>query len=170
MSKAFTKDDEGPPEPLVAPRAPLPDGVPNYVTPRGLALLRAEREAIEAERGEWAMGDAPDRASRLTALSERALDLQARLSRAVVVDVRAQPHDEVRFGATVRVRHASDKLVDYQIVGVDEADAALGKLAFSSPLGRALLGRSVGEAFEFRTPRAADELEVVAIAYLDAER
>jgi len=39
MSKAFTKDDDSPEPVLIPPRAPLPDGVPNYVTPRGLALL-----------------------------------------------------------------------------------------------------------------------------------
>lgn len=50
MSKAFTSE-ETPDDPIVVPaRAPLPPGVPNYVTPRGLALLRAERATLEHER------------------------------------------------------------------------------------------------------------------------
>jgi transcription elongation factor GreB len=165
VSKAFTKDDDGGAELLVVPRAPLPPGFPNYVTPRGLALLRAEQESIDAERAGWEVGDAPDRLARLNALSQRALDLQGRLADARVVEPDAQPRDQVRFGASVRVRHASRKVSEYRLVGVDEADAARGLLAFSSPLGRALLGKRVGEVLEFRTPRASDELEVLAIDY-----
>jgi transcription elongation factor GreB len=52
VSKAFTKEDSAAEELVVPPRAPLPDGVPNYVTPRGLELLRAEREALEAARAQ----------------------------------------------------------------------------------------------------------------------
>ena len=49
MSKAFTREDEGEPAPLVSPRAPLPDGVPNYVTARGLARLEAELAELDGE-------------------------------------------------------------------------------------------------------------------------
>ena len=50
MSKAFTDEETAGPEPVVPPRAPLPPGVPNYVTARGLALLRAELASLQAER------------------------------------------------------------------------------------------------------------------------
>ncbi len=53
----------------------------------------------------------------------------------------------------------------YQIVGVDEADAASGKIAFVSPLARALLGRSAGDTAHVRTPRGEEELEIVAVEY-----
>src|SRR5688572_32175702 len=49
MNKAFTRDDDQDETPFVPPRAPLPEGAPNYVTPRGLALLRDEMAGLEAE-------------------------------------------------------------------------------------------------------------------------
>jgi transcription elongation factor GreB len=53
----------------------------------------------------------------------------------------------------------------YTIVGVDEADAAQQRIAFVSPLARALLGRTVGDTVRLRAPRGDRELEIVAIAY-----
>jgi transcription elongation factor GreB len=168
MSKAFTKDDDNAGDLLVAPRAPLPAGLPNYVTRRGLVALQAEQLGLERDRGALDLPsalDAPDRAARLQSLAQRLAELQARVATAVVVDPSSQQHDEVRFGATVRVRHASGKEQAYQIVGVDEADAASGRIAFSSPLARALLGKHRGESTELRTPRANEELEVTDISY-----
>jgi transcription elongation factor GreB len=170
MSKAFTKDDDNAGELLVAPRAPLPAGLPNYVTRRGQAALLAEQLGLEHERAALDLPTAqgaPDRAARLQALAQRLAELQARIATAVLVDPSTQQHDEVRFGATVRVRHASGKEQTYQIVGVDEADAASGRIAFSSPLARALLGKHRGDSAELRTPRANEELEVTDVSYGD---
>ena len=148
MSKAFTKEDEVEPAPLVRPRAPLPDGVPNYVTGRGLAELHAELEALPASR---------------ETVTRRA-DLEERIASAEVVSFPTPPPNEVRFGATVTVA-GRDGERSYQVVGVDEADAARGKIAFTSPLARALLGREVGDTVRFRTPGGEQELEIIALAY-----
>lgn len=166
MSKAFTKDDADT-ELLVVPRAPLPDGTPNYVTPRGLRLLRAEQAGLERERAALHASNPSDAAARLNALGQRAAELQARLSSAELIEPREQPPSEVRFGAVVRVRHESGKDSTYRIVGVDEADAAAGLLAFSSPLARALLGKRAGDVIEVRTPRSTEELELVEVRYAD---
>jgi transcription elongation factor GreB len=167
MSKAFTKDDDGAGELLVVPRAPLPAGLPNYVTPRGLAALRAEELELERERERAAIDalDAVDRMALRQALGQRLAELQARITSAAVVDPGLQPHDEVRFGATVCVRSVGGEERAYEIVGVDEADAEHGRIAFSSPLARALLGKRRGDSAELRTPRATEELEVVHITY-----
>ncbi len=166
MSKAFTKD-EAVDEPVVVPaRAPLPSGVPNYVTPRGLALLRDELARRHAER---ALGDSETdaalRRQKLATLAAQLTELETRLATAVVVDPTTQPHDEVRFGAQVTVRTESAEPRTYRLVGVDEADGAHGLVAFVAPLARALLGRRVGEVTTLRTPRGEEELEVVAINY-----
>jgi len=94
MSKAFTKDDAGEAPLLVPPRAPLPPGVPNYVTARGLALLRAELAELEAERARL-NGDErdPERARKLVVTDARRADLAARIAAANLVDPRGQPHD-----------------------------------------------------------------------------
>jgi transcription elongation factor GreB len=167
MSKAFTKDEAGPAELLVVPRAPLPAGLPNYVTPRGLAALHAEQLELEHERSALDVADA-DRMAKVHALAQRSAELQARIGSAEVVDPSTQPQDEVRFGARVRVRNASGTEHEYQIVGVDEAHAESGRIAFSSPLARALLGKRSGESVEVRTPRATEELEVLVVTYGDA--
>lgn len=171
MSKAFTKDDAGGAELLVVPRAPLPIGLPNYVTPRGLRLLRAELAALELERSTVHAEDASDAPARLAALAQRSAELQARLASAELVDPRAQQSSqEVRFGASVRVRHESGKVASYRLVGVDEADVGAGLLAFSSPLGRALLGRRAGDIVELRTPRNHEELELLELRYSEDTR
>ncbi|HEU4407634.1 MAG TPA: GreA/GreB family elongation factor [Polyangiaceae bacterium] len=168
MSKAFTK--EGAPDaPLVPPRSPLPPGVTNYVTPRGLALLRDELRHLQAERASLEAAGPPDEGgdatARLAALAARVAELESRLAVAELVEPPAEPPDEVRFGATVRVRNEAGEERRYQIVGVDEADAAAGRIAFLAPLARALLGKRAGEAAVVRTPRGDEELEVLELRY-----
>ena len=83
MSKAFTKADDGSAELLVVPRAPLPPGVSNYVTTRGLRALLDEQTAIERERS--LLPDCPDRPARLHALAQRIANVQARVASAELV-------------------------------------------------------------------------------------
>lgn len=164
MSKAFTKDDDGSEAPIVLPRrAPLPAGTPNYVTEQGLAALTAELASERARRQNLLHEQAEPRI-----LAEQALgiaELEARLASALLVDKARQAHDEVRFGARVTVRSLSGVERRYRIVGVDEANAARGDLAFVAPLARALLGKRVGDAALVSSPAGEDELEVVAIDY-----
>lgn len=163
VSRAFTKEDDLGPELLVVPRAPLPPGVPNYVTPRGLRQLQAESTELDLERRALESSQATDRTTRLNALTQRVLALQARLASAELIDPRTQVDDCVRFGACVRVRHESGIETTYRIVGVDEADAGAGLLAFTAPLARSLLGKRVGELVSVQTPRSSEELEVLEI-------
>ncbi len=164
MSKAFTKDDAAD-DPLVVPtRRPIPAGVTNYVTPRGLASLRAELQRLHDEQppSDVSSSDS-ERAHARAVAGGRVRELEERIASAVVVDPSAHPRDEVRFGARVTVRGESGGERHYEIVGVDEADAAHGRVAFMAPVARALLGKRVGEAVTLRTPRGEEELEVVAI-------
>lgn len=165
MSKAFTDEEAADAPRVVPPRAPLPDGVPNYVTERGLALLRDELAALAAERAqaERDLAD-PEREPALAALAQRRAELEARIASAEVVPFPVVPPEVVRFGATVTVDGGAGER-RFQIVGVDEADPAHGKLAFVSPLARAVLGRAVGDTVRLRAPRGDEELEIVAVDY-----
>lgn len=170
VSKAFTRDDAAEPVIVVRPRAPLPPGVPNYVTARGLGLLRAELAVLEAERARLTGGvDDPERARNLAVTASRLRELAARIAGAEVVDPRVQPRDEVCFGATVTLRTVHGARAGeerkLQIVGVDEADAAAGRVAFIAPIARAVLGLHVGDSTLLRTPGGEEELEVLAIDY-----
>ena len=160
MSKAFKKDDDDDAVPLFARRAPLPEGVANYVTPFGLTALRSEQQALESELGEAATDPS------LRAISKAKLAAIAqRIACAVLVDPSPQDHAVVRFGATVELLDAAGKSRRYAIVGVDEANASSGKIAFVAPLARALLGKRVGDVVLVRAPHGDDELEIVRIEY-----
>lgn len=162
MSKAFTKDDDAAPSVVVPRRAPLPVGQPNYVTPRGLALLRAELTGLRAEQaGQGTRTEgAPD-----TVLLERLAELEERLASAELVLPPSPPPAEARFGATVTVVSEAGVERTYVIVGVDEADAAAGRLAFVAPLSRALLGKRAGDVATVRTPHGNEELELLRVSY-----
>jgi transcription elongation factor GreB len=166
VSKAFTKDESGY-EPLVAPRRPpLPHGIANYVTPRGLSLLRQDLERLEEERRRLeSRGDEGDTRRMAAVLDARVAETRERLESAVLVAPDQAQRDEVRFGARVRVLNEDDSEHVYQIVGVDEADAKNGRIAFVAPLARALLGKHVGEIANVRTPRGEEGLEVLEIEY-----
>lgn len=169
MSKAFKGEDASEAPVVVPPRAPLPPGATNYVTPGGLTALQAEHDKLAAERARAeAATEDPDRPRTLSALGVRLAALEERLATAHVVEpasMTAEQRAEVRFGATVRVRGEPGAERRYRIVGVDEADAANGRIAFVAPLARALLGKRVGDAAIVRTPRGEEELEVLGIAY-----
>jgi transcription elongation factor GreB len=160
VSKAFTDEETAEPPRIVPARAPLPPGVPNYVTARGLARLHAELAALRAERADLD-------AAALAAHARRRAELEQRIASAERVAPPEGPCDTVRFGASVAVEGASG-VRRYRIVGVDEADAARGDIAFVSPLARALLGRSVGEVVRLRAPRGDEELEILEVDYADA--
>jgi transcription elongation factor GreB len=167
MSKAFTKDEgEGDVPDVVAPRAPLPDGTPNYVTARGLALLHAELARLETERGELTGRDEESRRAAWLRLGSRLSELSARIASAVRIDPPGpERRDQILFGARVHVRAEDGAERTVRIVGVDEADPREGRIAFTAPLARALLGRAVGDDVSFRSPRGSEELEVLRISY-----
>jgi transcription elongation factor GreA len=92
-------------------------------------------------------------------------DLEDRLSRAMVIDPATLSGDKVVFGATVRLVDENDKAITYQIVGETEADAKVGRISYSSPLGRALIGRSVGDEVEFSAPSGDRYFEISAVEF-----
>ena len=167
MSRAFTKEQDIEDAIVVPPRAPLPEGVANYVTPRGDRLLREERDALEAERSRWsaADGDPAERKRQIAALAERLSNLQQRLARTQVVDPKRQTHDVARFGAHVTLRDADGAERQIQIVGVDEADASEGRVAFTSPIARAVVGSREGDTVTLEAAGASEALTVVRIRY-----
>jgi transcription elongation factor GreB len=164
VSRAFVKDDAER-APLVPRRAPLPAGTRNYVTPRGLRLLHAELDALVHELSARERSDGAGHAESV-ALRARIAELEARLSSAEKVDPESGAPDVVRFGALVTIRGSRDGERTIRIVGVDEANAAEGRIAFVAPVARALLGKRLGDDALLKTPRGDEEVEVVAIAFV----
>lgn len=132
-----------------------------------LKMLRAERptivEAIEEAR---AHGDLSENAEyhaakeRQGQIEAQIADLEDRISRAQIIDPTTLSGDKIIFGATVTLLDEDDKPVTYQIVGQTEADAKKGRISYSSPLARALIGKKSGEEVEVTVP-AGDKFYLV---------
>jgi transcription elongation factor GreA len=96
----------------------------------------------------------------------RVLELEDKIARAEVIDVSKLSGKIVKFGATVTLAdEETDEKAVYQIVGEDEADIAQRRLSVTSPLARALIGKTIGESVEVSTPRGARSYEVVKVAF-----
>ncbi len=178
MSRGFVKEDDAQTPPIIPPRAALPPGTPNYVTPRGLALLRAELAALEAERAQAEANhdNDTDRTHQLSLYNGRLALLAERLASAKVVDPAGQPAREVRFGATVTLRTVrggnhkpgAEKGPferTFTIVGVDEASVAAGRVAFVAPIARAVQGARLGKTVALKLGPTEEVVEVVSISY-----
>ncbi len=96
----------------------------------------------------------------------RMAELEDKVSRADVIDVSKLSGKDIKFGATVRLSDEdTGKRVTYKIVGEVEADIEKGRLAVTSPLARALIGRSKGDSVEVDTPRGAKSYEIIKVSY-----
>lgn len=98
----------------------------------------------------------------------RIADIEVKLANAQVIDVTTlPPSDRVVFGSTVLLSDEdSDEESRYQIVGEDEADIKDSKISFGSPLARALIGKSVGDVVEVKTPGGLRSYEIVEVLYI----
>ncbi|MEP3421182.1 MAG: transcription elongation factor GreA [Erythrobacter sp.] len=124
-----------------------------------LKALRDERprivDAIEEAR---AHGDLSENAEYHAAKERQGQveamigDIESKVSRAQIIDPTTLTGDKVVFGSTVTLLDDDDKPIRYQIVGETEADAAAGRISFSSPLARAMIGKQVEEEIEVTVP------------------
>jgi transcription elongation factor GreA len=98
----------------------------------------------------------------------RIIELEAKLANAQIIDPALLDDDgRVVFGSTVELIDTSGTgTVSYQIVGEDEADIKLGKISYSSPIAKALIGKSEGDVVEVRTPGGLKEFEIGDVRYV----
>jgi len=96
----------------------------------------------------------------------RISELEDKFSRVDVIDPSKMDGETIKFGATVRVVDEDTETEHtYQIVGEYEANYEAGRLAFTAPLSRALIGKNVGDSVEVNTPKGAKAYEVLEVAY-----
>ncbi|MBM3554645.1 MAG: transcription elongation factor GreA [Alphaproteobacteria bacterium] len=99
-------------------------------------------------------------------IESRVMELENKIGRAEVIDVSRLSGGKVMFGATVTVADEdSDEESTYQIVGEDEADIKAKRISMASPMGRALMGKSVGDSVVVETPAGAKGYEVVKVKF-----
>jgi transcription elongation factor GreB len=159
------------------------DASPRFITPGGFARIRAEYdELFGSERPKvveivsWAasLGDRSENADylygkkRLREIDRRLSHLARIMKVAKVVDPTAQAaRDQVRFGASVELADDDDNRRTVTLIGDDETDAAKGRIGWSAPLARALIGAKVGDERTVRLPSGEKSYEVIAIRYPD---
>jgi len=96
----------------------------------------------------------------------RLAELEDAISRADVIDPKSISGKVIRFGATVRLADEdTDEKSTYQIVGTHESDIAKGKLSITSPLARALIGKTVGDSAEVTTPGGGKYYEIMMVQF-----
>ena len=97
----------------------------------------------------------------------RVAELEDKVSRAEVIDPSKLSGDTVKFGATVTlVDEDTEEESTYQLVGEDEADVKQGRIAITSPIARAIIGKAVGDSVEVDTPRGAKQYEILKVAFV----
>ena len=153
---------------------------PRFITPDGFARIRAEYdELFGIERPKivdivsWAasLGDRSENADylygkkRLREIDRRLAHLARVMKAARVVDPAGQVTDQVRFGATVEIEDEDGKRRVLAIVGDEEADATEGRIGWSAPIARALIGAKVGDERVVSLPGGEKSYAVMAISY-----
>ena len=106
-------------------------------------------------------------AKELQSLNEgRIAELEDKLSRAEVIDVSKMSGTTIKFGATVQlIDDDTEEKKTYKIVGDVEADVKQGKVSISSPIARALIGKTIGDSVEVNTPGGGKSYEITGVVY-----
>jgi transcription elongation factor GreB len=153
----------------------------NYITPQGYKKLtdelnqlnRNERPQV-CELVQWAAGNG-DRSEnadyqygkkRLREIDRRIRFLLSRINAAIVIDPATLNSNKVQFGATVTVEDDDGLQKIWIIVGKDEINTQLGRISWLSPIGKALIGKQIGQTATIQTPQGEVNLEVRSIQYL----
>ncbi len=151
------------------------------MTSAGLAKLKQELQnlknverpnVIKAIEEARAHGDLSENAEYHAArekqsfIEGRIADLEGKITHAEVIDISKLSGTDIKFGAHVTLLDEdSEEKLEYQIVGEEEADIKLGFLSISSPLARALIGKTKAEVIEVKTPRGEKYYEILKVEY-----
>lgn len=170
MSRGFVKEDDQEEAPFISPRAALPAGATNYVTPIGFLQLIEEREIIEKKLSNLDIENEKDKRHVRATLTGSLNLLNERIASARILKPEEQPQEEVRFGALVQFEFFTGtqrgKQQSFQLVGVDEANIKEKKIAFVAPLSIALTGKKEGETTKVQMGGNIQELKIISIKYL----
>jgi transcription elongation factor GreB len=159
---------------------PPPPPRSNYITPEGAATLERELDALwrikrpqvtRAVAEAAAQGDRSENAEyiygkkQLAEIDRRVRHLRRRLRSVRVVDRLPAETRKVYFGAWIELENPRGEVKRFRLVGPDEFDHAPGYLSIDSPLGKAVLGKTVDDAFRITTPEGAAEWTLIGVSY-----
>ncbi|MFO7745870.1 MAG: GreA/GreB family elongation factor [Psychroflexus sp.] len=164
MSRGFVKESDQEEPIVVPPRASLPENETNYVTPRGKEILNEEKVSLEKQRVELDAKDETERRRELSLIDGKLKLLTERLKTAQIIEPKNQNQNEVRFGAKVKFK-MNGNIQEFKIVGVDEANVKQKKIAFTSPLAKAMTSKKEGDKFDFKLGEEIRPIEIISIKY-----
>ncbi len=144
MSRAFVKDDDGGPEPIL--ERPVTDAT-NYVTPEGLEKLKEALAQAEASKND-----------------REVHYYRERVESAIVVEPKSDK-GTVTIGATVTAHDNRGRALRVKIVGEDEADPANGSISHESPVARALLDHRAGDRVVVQRPAGPIQYTIDSVSY-----
>lgn len=166
MSRGFVKEDDQEEIPMVPQRAYLPDGVSNFVTPAGMNELLAEKQQLINEKDNLRGTSENEKRIALNYINAKLQLLNNRIEEARIVNLKEQPQNEIRFGATVTLKtDTSGNIQTFQITGVDEANISKGKISFISPFAKSLINKKVGDKVVLKRANEDIVFEILVISY-----
>lgn len=157
----------------------------NYITPAGFRRLQREfetlrgptrREVVAKLSEAAAEGDRSENAEyiyrkrQLRQIDSRIRFLMKRMAIAEVIDPSQHKSERVTFGCVVTVEDEAGKELRYQIVGVDESEPKEGRISYSSPIGKALIGKRVDDEASVRVNAGVRELVITRIEFPSGEQ
>ena len=164
MSRGFVKEDDQEEVPLVPPRADLPAGTENFVTQNGMDALLEEKEDLLRQQEILDLSHEKEYRISFNHINAKLQLLNERITSAKIIDQKKLPDDEIHFGVTVTFKNIETNINQtFQLVGVDEANISKGKLAFTTPLAKALLHKKVGEKAILKLGEKENIFEIVKI-------
>ena len=164
MSRGFVKEDDQEEVPLVPPRADLPAGTENFVTQNGMDAFLEEKEDLLRQQESLDLSQEKEYRISFNHINAKLQLLNERITSAKIIDQKKLPEDEIHFGVTVTFKNIETSINQtFQLVGVDEANISKGKLAFTTPLAKALLHKKVGEKAILKLGEKENIFEIVKI-------
>ena len=164
MSRGFVKEDDQEEIPIVPPRADLPAGTENFVTPEGYSKLLEERELLLQKQEQLDKSQENEYRIAFNHLNARLLSLNERIASAKIIDPTKLPEGEVHFGSVVTFENTTVNTVQtFQITGVDEADISKKKIGFTTPLAQCLMRKKTGDKALLRLGNREMVLKILKI-------
>jgi transcription elongation factor GreB len=164
MSRAFVKENDLEHAGIDVPERPI-SSEKNYVTPNGLMELEEKISILEAERTKSSLTSDTINKQKKLQLDRDLRYFINRLESAILVSPQEQDKNKVLFSASVDVENELGEILNFQIVGEDEANVKINKIAYNSPLAKALIGNTLDDEVVWMKPLGSEILTIVNIQY-----
>ena len=164
MSRAFVKENDLEHAGIDVPERPI-SSEKNYVTPYGYKELEEKILILEEERTKTSLNTDSIHKQKKMQLERDLRYFINRLESAILVNPQEQDKNKVLFSASVDIENELGEILNFQIVGEDEANVKENKIAYNSPLAKALIGNAVDDEVIWMKPSGSEILTIVNIQY-----